>query len=126
MMVGDLEYNKKFMDKVDMMLCTPMNTISIDDITQLKKSFGSQLKADIITANNLKQIVDGSQHVQIATEITSGNYYVIFIDNNDTQKAYDNYIRWIRGLHQEDIPSASNSKTTFIVSKRGHLLKLST
>ena len=74
-----------------------------------------------MTANSLRLLVDATPHVQIANEIVSGSYFVVFIEG-DSEKAYESYLKWIRNLPPIEAPDAPNIE--FFVSKKGHLLKL--
>lgn len=119
----EIEGSRNMIQKTDMILVTPMETVSMEEITQLNKFFNQDIKKELLNSLNLRLIVDGTPHVLLSNDISNtGVYYAIFIEKErESQKAYDIFMKWIRTVQsREDV-----GNLTFYVSKRFHLIRVS-
>ena len=112
----DAEFSRKIIDKVDLILMAPLDSISLDEVSKLRKLLGSGVKSELLNSSDIIELVDGTPHVQVASYLSSSIYLVIAVQG-DTQKSYDTFTRWIKSM-------TAPITCTFLISKKGHLLQI--
>jgi hypothetical protein len=116
----EIDGDRRLLQTTDMLLVTPLEQVSMEDIGALNKYFSADTRKEVINASNLRLIVDGTPHVLVSNEAVSGLYYTIFIEK-ESQRAYDSFMKWIRSVQSR---GEEYDGIVFYVSKRFHLIKI--
>eukprot|EP01041_Mallomonas_annulata_P003206 gene3206-6329_t len=116
---GEEDY-KLNVQKSEMIFVVPMSTISMDELSGLRKALPSINQASMVKAGKMIEAVDGTAFCGISADLV-GTVFIIFVEK-ESAKAYEGFTKWIRQLSKDMSPGASSQ---FVIAKKDHIIRFS-
>mmetsp|Transcript_34558 Transcript_34558/g.35228 ORF Transcript_34558/g.35228 Transcript_34558/m.35228 type:complete len:167 (+) Transcript_34558:199-699(+) len=110
---------QQYMKFSEMIFILPMAKITMNELSNFRKTLPSSVYASVIKSEKLIQAVDGTPFCQIAAHVY-GSVFVVLI-KQDTEKAYDSFTKWIRQLSKDN---SNGANSNFIIGKKGHIIRI--